>query len=239
MATVRTSFLDKILGKDKAQQVNNELSAIAQALDGMGVSRKQFDTLVEKGVMEDLHADFMAALGKVTDTPDESVASEMIALAMGKLLQGDVVEAVADDEEMAGDIEEDMVDEEFRSLSTTKQLSAIHELVQQNKEYMESAKAYTDESTQIVKDMSELAEALLPALTVVSQLQPVIKNLDGLNADDFDNRLKSLESAIKSRPRQASQEVSTIATEAETKSMQTKNLDDVPEAFKGAFKQES
>ncbi len=236
MTEKRTGFLDRILGKDKSEQLSSELSAIANQLDKDGHARKEFDTLKQKGVIEDLHTDFMSALAKVTDSPDEAIASEMIALAMGRLLQAPAEEETMMEDEDMGSEE---VDEEFRSLSVQKQLSLIHEGLQQNKEYMESAKAYTDESTQVVKDMGEIAQALLPMFEVVKQLTPVIKNLESLKADDLHKRMGALEEQFKSRPR-ASQAFSTVVSDSDVTldKIKNNNLDDVPEMFKGAFKQE-
>lgn len=226
---VRLGVLERILGRNKANDVTSELDTLAGELDKLGLRRKSFDSLFkQKGVLEDLHTDIATALTKFQENVPEEVVNEVIALAMGRLLQGDaVVEeevmAEGDEEEVVAETEEDVVEEEFRSRRTK-------ELLAQVKENNQRIDDLATETHQVVKDMGEMAGLLVPVLKLFAGAKPM---LDG--AKDFDKRLSALESQIKARPRQASQDASTQATEAEATKLKSQNLEDVPELFRGAF----
>lgn len=227
---VRLGILGKLLGRDKAEQVTDELDSLSKTLDKLGLSRKSYEALAQKGVLEELHTDIMTMLGKVTDNPSEDVASEIVALAMNKLLQPavveDAIEAEGDveavDDTMVED-EEDMVAEEFRSRT-------IKELLAQVKEGNQAVTDLATETHQIVEDISDIVKLLAPVLKDYVEAKPTLEKTKDVLA-----RLTSLERHVKSAPRQASKSDETLASADESKTMQAKNLDDVPSMFKSAF----
>lgn len=226
---VRLGILGKLLGRDKAEQVTDELDNLSKTLDKLGLSRKSFEALAKKGVLEELHADIMTMLAKVTDSPSEEVASEIVALAMNKLLQPAVVEDVEEVEDMPDTeaeviADDEMVSEEFRSRKVIKELLA------QVKEGNQAVTDLATETHQIVADIGDIVKLLAPVLKDYVEAKPTLEKTKDVLA-----RLTSLERHVKSAPRQASKDDTTLVSDTEAKSMQAKNLDDVPDMFKSAF----
>lgn len=184
----RRSFLDKLLGKKAATEIDEAMAKMQEALDKSGVDRKEYDAKKVKGVLEDAVTGINEALSPLSDNIPEDLAPKILALVMGALADMPEPEMEAPEVETMEDDEEAM----------PEQLMALSKQVE----------ALAIESTQATKDMREIIPHFVTMAKAVESLAPLVEKsqrVEGLEA-----RIKELEGKLAMRPRIASQVKETI-----------------------------
>lgn len=208
MSDKRTSFLDQLLGRNKAEGAIDALEGLRQRLDDAKVARKEYEPMLKrikrKGIMEDLKTEISSALSIVRDDVSDEVVNKVVASALGLLLSEesdapeDVVEEDVIEEEIMED-DEEMIDEEIMSKELTVK---IGELVDINK-------ALLNERDGIHDDLFAVAKEAVGALKGMSELS---------------QRLDKIEKQVNARPRRASEASSTVLDEDGVKKIKS-NID--------------
>lgn len=184
----RRKLLQRWFGKKTSEQVEAAMQSMQTALDKAGVERKEYDPSKTKAMLEELVEKLNGVFGEITDNVPEDLAARVIAEVMGAVGDAMPEETMQEDEPLP-DEEEEEVPEEFREL--TKQVTAL-----------------AKESQDVYAEMKEFVPAFIKVADAVESLVPAaskVKSVDG-----FEARLEKLETAMNSRPRQASKTAGTV-----------------------------
>jgi hypothetical protein len=215
--TNRRTFLDKLLGKNEPDSVSEAMAKLEATLDEKGVDRKELDTDKTKGVMEKLVQDMAKVAGRLSDDAEAvaAIAPELAALAMGRLLE--VAASAGVDDELEDAIEDESEDSsmEPETETETMQEDEEEEIPEQLMELVKANQALADESNENMKAMKELIPAVVDALKMVEKLQPIVDDVDTIKG--LVDRVASVESLFKQRPRAASSAKETTVENDELK----------------------
>lgn len=181
----RAQWLQKLLGKGTADEVDTILSDLSRALDSAGVESKAVKSARTKGVMESMQADLKKALTKYVDNPDDVLVNEIIATVLGSMLPASddpldeaVIEEMEDEVEDVPILEEMMADED------------------------EMQKSYLATIAKEIRTQNEVTNGLVEAIT---NLANAYKGLRG--------EMDSLAKKVNATPRRATESTGAIVTD--------------------------
>lgn len=197
MATTnRAGFLERILGKDKANAVRADLRKAREELDKAGVQRKQAEgEAVVDAPPEEAGDAIQAAAAKLAQQITDAVSGDLAQLTPELLTQAiaAALQPMAS-EEMAADGEED-------------QPPADQEEEDQQAADKALLRTQQDAITGMTRDMGEMAKAYVEAVTQFKSITPLVSDLVEWKAD--------IEKRLSDRPRQASGADETVIDDAE------------------------
>lgn len=191
----RAQWLQKLLGKGTADEVDTILSDLSRALDGAGVESKAVKSARTKGVMESMQADLKKALTKYVDNPDDVLVNEIIATVLGSMLPTSddpldeaVIEEMEDDVEDVPILEEMMEDEE--------------ELMLEQDGAMKKQVGYLATIAKEIRTQNEVTNGLVEAITNLANAYK------GLN-----DKVTGIEKKVNATPRRATESKGAIVTD--------------------------
>ncbi|MHC4648012.1 MAG: hypothetical protein ACYTBJ_21340 [Planctomycetota bacterium] len=194
----------------KLDTVRQALSKKQDELDDAGIERKAIDLTPD--IVDNLRNKLCEAFPAMCEGEGE--------------VAGDVLQVILDalaEEQPESDIEEERVADEKQDEEEEEEKDS--EAVALAQEVAELGKAYNH----MVEDVSE----------VIKMMHDVVKDTQSekKSYNDYDKRLAKIEKQFAARPRRASQAPeTTLDPDSQlAKSMQERNLTDVPEAFKDMF----
>jgi cytochrome P450 len=201
----RSQWLSKLLGNDKADEVNQSLAQLEALLDKAGVAKKsvrklhngKFNKTAVKGMLEDLQVDIAEVLAPLSDNIPEDLVQNIISMVIAALAdagsdapteEAEDVEDVAEDEDI---LLETMMDDEEDDEELTKAVAQLADEVRGTHEFM-----------------AELTDALLPALKAVTTLAPLVRKADEI--ETLKKQVSAIQKAIGGKPKRASEADETL-----------------------------
>jgi hypothetical protein len=237
--------MDKLLGRRRARKLRHDLDRVTDELDRSGVERQ---ALSAKAIVEDLTEEVEGIVGKLVENPPPELATTIVQEIISTLAntgvpsdapEDDLEEDDMEDEELLDeevdvDEDEELLDEEDEleaaELDEDEEDETLMELGHRYGQRRYGSRELKQLSRQIQrfgaqvarrdKDLEELAEALLPALEVVTGLG---------------DRVVMLERRMRRAPRQASIDEDTEVLDEELKAWFEKETEDY-DTFLGGVK---
>lgn len=189
--TRRSSFLDKFLGN---KGIDKQIEALRAELEKAGIAHKEAGTK-QKAVMEKLIEQVRKALQKFIDNPPAELINTVIAEVMGTLAAVDEEDVADEAAQVEGEEEED------------EEEDVPEALMELNKEVIR----LSEESTDVMKALSELIPTFTDVMKTLRPALPVIASMGDLVA-----RMEKMEEQFKLRPR-ASKATETMTDDEQAK----------------------
>lgn len=203
----RRNLWKELFGGKTSSELEAAMEGVRAVLDKSGVQRKELDTKVVKGLLEDMQARIMELLGELTD--DETI-KQNLANTIAAELMGTATEVVDETmpeappmEEMQNPEDEQPMPEQFMELA-------------------EQVKSLASESADVQNEMKEFIPAFIEMATVVKNLAPLVEKAQAF--DDLSQRVAAMEKLVALSPRPASKAGLTVESDKIKKEIE-KSLD--------------